>query len=155
MKRLLAMSIAMILLVGMLVLPASSFAATQTGVVHGGWLRLRAQPNFNAYTISSYYTGTVVTILETLSGWYRVTTPDGNTGYMYSAYVNLSGGGGGGKSGGGAGFEQDPMVIVKHNPYCLNASYGFGAGGGADRFRGSARRSCGSARRSRGSAAGL
>ncbi|NLV59229.1 MAG: SH3 domain-containing protein [Clostridiales bacterium] len=96
MKRLLAMSIAMILLVGMLVLPASSFAATQTGVVHGGWLRLRAQPNFNAYTISSYYTGTVVTILETLSGWYRVTTPDGNTGYMYSAYVNLSGGGGGG-----------------------------------------------------------
>ena len=95
MKRLLAMSVAVILLVGMLALPASSFAAT-SGVVQGGWLRLRAQPNFNAATISSYYTGTVVSILETLSGWYRVQTPDGNKGYMYSAYINLGGGGGGG-----------------------------------------------------------
>ncbi len=95
MKRLLVIALTITLLVGMLLVPATSSAAS-TGVVHGGWLRLRAQPNFSAHTVSSYYTGTVVTILDTLSSWYHVQAPDGRTGYMYSAYVSAGGGGGGG-----------------------------------------------------------
>ncbi len=99
MKRFLAMGMMMILLVGMLIIPATSMAANNTAVVHGGWLRLRAQPSFSAQTISSYYTGTVVTILSTSSEWYRVQTPDGRTGYMYRAYLTVGGGGGGGGTG--------------------------------------------------------
>ena len=64
--------------------------------------------------------------------------PNGGTGFNLvheipgcPAEIGAGGGGGGGRTGGSAGFEQDPMVVVKHNPYCLNAEYGFGAGGGA------------------------
>ncbi|MCL1854260.1 MAG: SH3 domain-containing protein, partial [Clostridia bacterium] len=92
MKRLLVLCLMIILLAGFIA-PTQSLAAT-TGVVRGGWLRLRAQPSFSAATITSYYTGTVVTILDTLTDWYHVRTPDNRTGYMYRAYVTVGGGGG-------------------------------------------------------------
>ncbi len=99
MKRLFSILLVATLLMGMLALPAASVAETQYGVVKGGWLRLRSAASFNASTITSYYTGTVVTILSTSGDWYKVSTPDGRTGYMYSSYVDITGGGGGGGTG--------------------------------------------------------
>ena len=80
MKRFLSALLAAVLLVGMI--PAASYAATQYATVVGGWLRLRAGASFDADTITSYYTGTVVEILGTSGEWYRVKTPDSRTGYM-------------------------------------------------------------------------
>lgn len=99
MKRLLSIALVAILLLGVAI-PAVSVAETKTGVVHGGWLRLRSAASFDASTITSYYTGTVVTILSTTGSWYEVRTPDGRTGYMYSAYVTVTGSGGGGSGTG-------------------------------------------------------
>lgn len=86
MKRFFAIMLVTILLVGMM--PAVSHAAQYASVV-GGWLRLRAGANFNADTITSYYTGTQVEILSKNGEWYHVRTPDGRTGYMYSQYLQL------------------------------------------------------------------
>ena len=106
MKRFFSICLILTLLVGMIVLPQASATATgtQTAVVHGGWLRLRAQPSFDAETLTSYYTGTVVTVLQTTGSWSHVRTPDGRTGYMYSTYLSSSGsvGSGGGSTGGNA-----------------------------------------------------
>ena len=81
--------------------PQAAQAASTTATVKGGWLRLRAQPSFDAVTITSYYSGTVVTVLGTSGKWYQVTTPDGRSGYMYGDYltVNTGSSGGGTPSG--------------------------------------------------------
>ena len=81
--------VVLLVLLLLLVLTASVGLAssTQTGTVSGGWLRLRSEPSFDSYTINSYNTGTVVTILNTTGSWYYVRTPDAYTGYMYSSYV--------------------------------------------------------------------
>ena len=78
------------------VLPLTAALADQTGTVVGGWLILRGGPSFNSTIISSYPSGTVVTITGQTGSWYSVRTPDGLTGYMNSAYLKVSGGGGGG-----------------------------------------------------------
>ena len=44
------------------VLPFTAALADQTGTVVGGWLILRGGPSFNSTIISSYPSGTVVTI---------------------------------------------------------------------------------------------
>ena len=80
MKRFLAVLLVAVML--MSILPATSMAASYATVV-GGWLRLRSAPNFNATTITSYYTGTQVQIISSSGGWYKVQTPDGRIGYMY------------------------------------------------------------------------
>lgn len=77
-------------------LPITAALADQTGTVFGGWLILRGGPSFNSAIISSYPTGTVVTITGQTGSWYSVKTPDGLTGYMNSAYLKVSGSGGGG-----------------------------------------------------------
>lgn len=121
MKRLLSIALVAILLLGV-VIPAVSVAETKTGVVHGGWLRLRSAASFDASTITSYYTGTVVTILSTTGSWYEVRTPDGRTGYMYSSYVTVTGSGGG--SGGGTGTS----TVWSGNGYGVRMRSGPGTG---------------------------
>ena len=86
MKRFFAIVLAAMMLMSML--PAVSYAAQYATVV-GGWLRLRADDNFNAETITSYYTGTQVEILSKSGGWYHVRTPDGRVGYMYGQYLQV------------------------------------------------------------------
>ena len=81
------------------VLPLTAALADQTGTVVGGWLILRGGPSFNSTIISSYPSGTVVTITGQTGSWYSVRTPDGLTGYMNSAYLKVNGGGGGGGGG--------------------------------------------------------
>ncbi len=85
MKRWLAAILAVAMLMSLL--PAGAMAA-QYATVKGGWLRLRSQPSFEATTLASYYTGTVVEIYGTSGDWYRVNV-DGNIGYMLGKYLTL------------------------------------------------------------------
>ncbi|MBQ8161260.1 MAG: SH3 domain-containing protein [Clostridia bacterium] len=85
MKRVLAILIVLCMLVAAIPLGAS---ADSTAYVVGGWLRLRALPSFDAETIASYYTGTRVTVYSTTGAWSYVQGPDGQNGYMYSAYLS-------------------------------------------------------------------
>lgn len=98
MKRFLSVClvIAMLAMLVVVAVPTASFAVTNmVGTVHGGWLRMRSAASFNASTVASYYTGTVVNILGSTGGWYHVSAPDGKTGYMYGSYLTISTGGGG------------------------------------------------------------
>ena len=72
-------------------LPYENALAEKTGTVKGGWLILRAAPSFSGTIISSYPTGTRVTITGQVGSWYAVTTPDGLTGYMLGDYLQVSG----------------------------------------------------------------
>ena len=88
MKRILAMLLALVLLLGVMPAPKAQ-AGPATATVKGGWLRLRDGASFDAETIASYYTGTRVTVLGTSGAWYHVTAPDGLTGYMYGSYLTV------------------------------------------------------------------
>lgn len=89
-KQFLALCLALTLFVSLAPRGAEA-ATTTTATVKGGWLRLRAAASFSAVTISSYYTGTVVTVLGTSGAWYHVLTPDNRTGYMYGSYLTIGG----------------------------------------------------------------
>ena len=73
------------------VIPFAAFA-NQTGTVRGGWLILRGSPSFTGAIISSYPSGTVVTITGQSGSWYSVIAPDGLTGYMLGDYLQIGGG---------------------------------------------------------------
>lgn len=115
MKRWLAAMMALVLV--LMLLPVSSVAA-QYATVKGGWLRLRNAPSFDAQTLASYYTGTVVEVLGTSGIWYRVRLSDGNTGYMHSGYLT-AGANPPSTSGGNA-------VVVSHNGYGVRLRQGPG-----------------------------
>ena len=91
MKRLLSILLTITLLAGLTAFPISAGAASEYATVEGGWLRLRDGASFNAYTVSSYNVGTIVEILGTNGDWYKVKTPDGTVGYMYSKYLARGG----------------------------------------------------------------
>ena len=118
MKRLLAAMLAVIMLAGLL--PSFALAAAQYATVVGGWLRLRSAASFEAETITSYYTDTVVEILGASGDWYRVKTPDGRIGYMYGDYLRL--GTGAGTPGTGSAF------VTSHNGYGVRLRKGPGTG---------------------------
>lgn len=120
MKRFLAIMLVLTLFIS--VVPATSMAASEYATVTGGWLRLRAQGNFDSDTINSYYTGTVVEILSTSGSWYRVKAPDGNTGYMYNTYLKL------GSSGWDGTTTDGSAVVVSHNGYGVRLRQGPGTG---------------------------
>lgn len=65
--------------------------AEKTGKVHGGWLILRSDPSYKGRRLSSYPTGTVVTITGQSGKWYAVKAPDGLRGYMLGSYLTVSG----------------------------------------------------------------
>ena len=71
-------------------MPVAAFAE-KTGTVRGGWLILRDAPSYSGRKISSYPTGTVVTITGQSGKWYAVTAPDGINGYMLGSYLVVSG----------------------------------------------------------------
>ncbi|MGN0779708.1 MAG: SH3 domain-containing protein [Aristaeellaceae bacterium] len=113
-KRYLALMLTLMLTVGMLTLPTTAAqAASTTATIKGGWLRLRAEPSFDAVTITSYRTGTVVTVLGSQGKWYQVTTPDGRSGYMYGDYLTI------GTSSSGSGtngtWENIAATVVSAN----------------------------------------
>ena len=118
MKRFFAILLVAILLLSML--PATSMAA-KYGTVVGGWLRLRSAPNFNASTITSYYTGTVVEITGSNGGWYRVYTPDGRSGYMYGQYLQVG-------SSSSSGSSSSDAYVTSHNGYGVRLRQGPGTG---------------------------
>lgn len=112
-NRLLAWSLCVVMMLSMVALPLNEAnAAATTATVKGGWLRLREYASFDAATISSYYTGTVVTVLGTTGKWFRVTAPDGLTGYMYGDYLTVKRPGSGGVAG---GFENIKAKVVSSN----------------------------------------
>ena len=69
---------------------APAFAAVYATVM-GGWLRLRANPSYDATVIASYKTGSIVTVLSQSGGWARVLTGDYRLGYMDQRYLYYSG----------------------------------------------------------------
>lgn len=106
MKRIVSSALALLLTVTTLSTPAlaattgSDIATVQavatsstsnTAVVKGGWLRLRADASYTSETLASYYTGTQVTIIGTSGNWYYVLTPDGQYGFMVSDYLTVTG----------------------------------------------------------------
>lgn len=96
MKRFFALLLAVTMLLGLV--PTASMAEMDVVTVIGGWLRLREQPNYNATTITSYYTGTRMQVIGTSKGWYHVLAPDGRAGWMDSKFLTY-----GGSSSGGTG----------------------------------------------------
>ena len=106
MKKILALVLALALLLS--AVPVSAVEKASTMVVTGGWLRLRSAPGYDAETISSYFTGTEVTVLGLANDWYHVRTPDGLTGYMHSDYLAKPDGSTSGSGGSGAAENADP-----------------------------------------------
>ena len=124
MKRLLSICLVVCLFATLAATPAAVAAETKYGTVHGGWLRLRAAASFDAATINSYNTGTVVTILSTVGSWYQVRTPDGLTGYMYGSYLTIGSSSGGSGSSGGVGSA----TVWSSNGYGVRMRSGPGTG---------------------------
>lgn len=91
MKRLISLCVALALAFCLWPQPAAQ-AASQTGTVKGGWLRLRATASMTAETLASYPTGTTVTILSSSGNWYKVRTADNLVGYMLATYLTVSSG---------------------------------------------------------------
>ena len=81
-----------ILILIMVSAAGNSAFADQKGIVHGGWLLLRETPSYQGKIISSYPTGTVVSILSKSGSWYGVAAPDGLQGYMMGSYLTITGG---------------------------------------------------------------
>ena len=100
-------------------------ALAETGTVIGGWLILRATPAFSGTIISSYPTGTVVTIKGKTGSWYEVTTPDGRNGYMYGDYLSISGGSGG---SGGTVVTGTTAYVTSYNGLNVRLRSGPGTG---------------------------
>lgn len=118
MKRLLALLLAAILLVGML--PATAMADTQYATVIGGWLRLRSTAGYaDNNVITSYYTGTVVEVLDKIGEWYQVKTPDGRTGYMLDDFLQL---------GASVPSTSASGYVTSHNGYGVRMRKGPGTG---------------------------
>ena len=86
MKKILAAVMAVVLMLGML----TAAQADQIATVKGGRLRLRASASSTGNVLTSYPTGTVVTIKGTYGKWCQVVTPDGRTGFMDSNYLTLT-----------------------------------------------------------------
>ena len=108
MKRRFVVFIALVLAVMMV-----GSACAETRTVTGGWLRLRTAPSYSAATITSYPTGTQVTVLGESNGWCNVRTSDGRVGYMVSRYLSAqnTGTGGGGTGSGGSGVVGTATVV--------------------------------------------
>lgn len=111
-KRLLTWCAVLVMLMSMVALPMENAqAASTTATVKGGWLRLRAAASFDAETLASYYTGTVVTVLGSSGKWYQVTAPDGRTGYMYGQYLTINST----SSGSTMGYDNIAATVVSAN----------------------------------------
>jgi uncharacterized protein YgiM (DUF1202 family) len=74
-----------------LITACSTAFAEKNGKVKGGWLILRDAPSYSGKQISSYPSGTIVTITGQNGSWYAVKTPDSLTGYMLGKYLIVSG----------------------------------------------------------------
>ncbi len=90
MKRSISIILAAMLIFAMAVTQVESAQAASVAYVIGGWLRMRSGPSFDSETIASYNTGTAVTVLGTSGSWYYCQAPNGQTGYMYSAYLTYN-----------------------------------------------------------------
>ena len=93
-NRMLAAITVIVLMISVFALPGAAMAESKKGTVVGGWLLLRKSPSYSGAVISSYPTGTVVSITGQSGAWYAVTAPDGLSGYMRSSYLKVSGGSG-------------------------------------------------------------
>jgi uncharacterized protein YgiM (DUF1202 family) len=56
--------------------------------VSASTLRMRAGPSTSAELVGSYPRGSAMTIQEQSGAWYRVTAPDGRTGWMALKYLS-------------------------------------------------------------------
>ncbi|MDD2716878.1 MAG: SH3 domain-containing protein [Candidatus Wallbacteria bacterium] len=62
----------------------------QTGTVTASSLNVRKGPGTQYAIVCSLSNGTVVTILETQSGWHKVNAPNGKTGWAAGNYIKIT-----------------------------------------------------------------
>lgn len=91
-NKLLSLTLILVLVVSML--PFQYATAEDTARVTGGWLILRESASTSSRGLSSYRSGTVVTILQDCGNFYRVRTPDNLVGYMVKKYLIINSGSG-------------------------------------------------------------
>lgn len=89
MKRLMALCLALVLLIGVMPMRQADAATNMTATVKGGWLNLRQSASTSSESLGSYYTGTRVTILGSSGSWYYVKVGS-KTGYMLGSYLNVN-----------------------------------------------------------------
>ena len=89
MKRLMAICLALVLLMGVMPMPQADAATNMTATVKGGWLNLRESPSTSAKSLGSYFTGTKVTILGSSGSWYYVQVGN-KSGYMLGSYLTVN-----------------------------------------------------------------
>jgi N-acetylmuramoyl-L-alanine amidase len=67
---------------------ASTPASRRVVVVEATALRMRSEPSGTAPVIGSYPRGTEMILQESQGNWYRVTSPDGTSGWMAAAFLS-------------------------------------------------------------------
>ncbi len=65
--------------------------ATKTGIVSAAVLNVRSGPSTNTRVLSTLRRNTAINILSTSNGWHSIRLANGQTGYVSSNYVNVSG----------------------------------------------------------------
>jgi uncharacterized protein YgiM (DUF1202 family) len=65
---------------------------TATGTLSADEVRMRSKPDTSGDILGTYQTGTDLNVIGINNGWYKVQY-DGNTGYIRSDFLNLTGGG--------------------------------------------------------------
>ena len=88
MKRILALALMLLLLLGLAPLGRAEDTITYTGTVTGGSLHLRKEPSSSGKVVNTYKTGTVVEIIENMGDWCQVKIGS-KTGYMMSQYLDI------------------------------------------------------------------
>jgi uncharacterized protein YgiM (DUF1202 family) len=66
---------------------------TATGTLNGSDIRMRSKPDTTGDILGTYQAGTGMSVIGINNGWYKVQY-DGNTGYIRSDFLDLTGGGG-------------------------------------------------------------
>lgn len=107
------------------VLTRENFSAT--GVVNGDDVFIRTGPSTGDSTITTYSTGTTMSVIGINEGWYKVKV-DGHTGYMRSDFMEITGGyaTGSGSNSKAAAASQTGNELVDFALQYLGYSYKYG-----------------------------
>ncbi|MGE5581913.1 MAG: NlpC/P60 family protein [Bacillota bacterium] len=82
--------LSLLILIGLFTPVAAVYGAeTQTGIVTGDDVNLRAEPGLDGRIISVLPQGVAVSIIEQTGDWHKVQLNDGQTGWIYSRFLKV------------------------------------------------------------------